>query len=381
MLKLVFDFCPFLDAFSPCGCSGQISKWEKKIGAKDEELKQRNKPSDKIRSNVSSGGEGGSGVRMKVRDGAGTVPIKSGAAATSTAPDSHSPMLPPNQPFENRPKASTLDNRVDKQASAAAHTYDVGYKKWERFDIDAALQADDETVPSTSSSIIAKGNQNNLSHPQSNISVPRELADGDIEPMDYSGVETTNRSTNVAVAADPAVNRTMHTISLTPATLANQAMPVLKPAPAGSVPKARGVYNDRDTETAERERGNIEYQKGNFNAAVKAYTKCLGLKSNNYVAFSNRAMAYLKMKEFVRAEQDCSVALGILPSHAKSLQRRATARNALGKHRGALQVCDINLLLFFLPPYPFFWNISPMSRESADAIVYWTFSCFALSPI
>jgi hypothetical protein len=78
----------------------------------------------------------------------------------------------------------------------------------------------------------------------------------------------------------------------------------------------------------------------------------------NFVAFSNRAMAYLKMKEYLKAEVvlyyisllvftslncfffsfqiDSSCALSIEPSHCKSLQRRATARNALGKHRAAL---------------------------------------------
>ena len=48
-------------------------------------------------------------------------------------------------------------------------------------------------------------------------------------------------------------------------------------------------------------------------------------------------MAYLKQKEYHNAEADCSVALSIDASHVKSLQRRATARHALGKHRAAAQ--------------------------------------------
>ena len=42
------------------------------------------------------------------------------------------------------------------------------------------------------------------------------------------------------------------------------------------------------------------------------------------------------MKEFSRAEADASLALSICATHVKSLLRRATARNALGKHRAAL---------------------------------------------
>ena len=67
------------------------------------------------------------------------------------------------------------------------------------------------------------------------------------------------------------------------------------------VPRALGNYQTRDLEECERERGNSEFKAGNFTAAVKCYTKCLGLKARNYVAFSNRAMAYLKLKEYSRA--------------------------------------------------------------------------------
>lgn len=45
------------------------------------------------------------------------------------------------------------------------------------------------------------------------------------------------------------------------------------------VPKARGPDNSNtDTELAERERGNEDYKKGRYHEAIKAYTKCLGMK-------------------------------------------------------------------------------------------------------
>jgi tetratricopeptide (TPR) repeat protein len=126
------------------------------------------------------------------------------------------------------------------------------------------------------------------------------------------------------------------------------------------VPQARGSYQARDLEESERERGNAEFKAGNFTAATKCYTKCLGMKARNYVAFSNRAMAYLKLKEYARAvvsvaknaflsdltcagntaflfQSDCNCALLIEPGHVKSLLRRSTAYNALGKHRAALR--------------------------------------------
>lgn len=103
------------------------------------------------------------------------------------------------------------------------------------------------------------------------------------------------------------------------------------------VAKARGVFKYKDPEEAEREVGNSYFKSGNFPAAVKSYTKCLGLKSGNVIAFSNRAMAYLKLKEFNRAVVDCNNALLIDEGHVKSLSRRAAALNALGKHRAAVR--------------------------------------------
>lgn len=128
-------------------------------------------------------------------------------------------------------------------------------------------------------------------------------------------------------------------IPLTPASIVDNVVnniPSSSSVKGVTVPSARGRYEQRDLEEVEREAGNAEFKAGNFAAAVKCYTKCLGLKSNNYVAFSNRAMAYLKLKDYLRAAIDCDCALKIEPTHVKSLLRRATAFNALGKHRAAL---------------------------------------------
>lgn len=102
-----------------------------------------------------------------------------------------------------------------------------------------------------------------------------------------------------------------------------------------SVPRARGSAPLTDCETRERELGNEAFKAGDYPTAVRAYTRCLGLKAQNVTAFANRAAVYLKMKEFTRAETDCSCALTIDPRHFKCLLRRACARNALGKHRAA----------------------------------------------
>ena len=178
----------------------------------------------------------------------------------------------------------------DKSQSAARHTYDVGYQKWEKYNDEIS----------------------------------------DINTTERTGT-TSNLNPIVPIQ--------------TPATIIQSGLPTSQPS--APVPRARGVANTVDSETMERDRGNDEFKNGNFSVAVKQYTKCLGLKTNNYIAFSNRAMAYLKLKEYLKAETDCTCALKINSEHVKSLCRRATARNSLGKHRAA--VADLLLAQEYEP--------------------------------
>ena len=138
--------------------------------------------------------------------------------------------------------------------------------------------------------------------------------------------------THTIPAANP-VRGDSEAVSLTPASIAGCFVPL----PSGAaVAKAARQISSLDPEAAQRERGNEEFRSGNFAAAVKSYTRCLGMKPANVAAFANRASAYLKLREFVKAESDCSAALRMDPKHVKSLVRRASARNALGRHRAAL---------------------------------------------
>ena len=102
-------------------------------------------------------------------------------------------------------------------------------------------------------------------------------------------------------------------------------------------PDARPLAEPENPEEAQRRLGNEKFSKGDYEGAVRSYSLCLGLKARNHVALSNRAMAYLKQNQYNNAEADCDTALTYEPDHFKSLQRRATARHALGKHRAAAQ--------------------------------------------
>ncbi|CAH0518081.1 unnamed protein product [Peronospora belbahrii] len=89
-------------------------------------------------------------------------------------------------------------------------------------------------------------------------------------------------------------------------------------------------------ELLEKEEGNEHYKRGDYVAAIESYTRCLSHNRNDAVVLSNRAMAYIKNQEFGNAEDDCTLALKIDPTHIKSYTRRGTARNFMGKHRLAL---------------------------------------------
>ena len=256
-----------------------LSTWQKSIKKKDQDLRAR-PPTASSAAAPAAPAAAPTGPRSTaaahgpaVRKGAGTVPTVALASSGGGASE-----------------------------SAAKHTYDVGYKKWETFDVDAALAAAGEEEEEAQ----ALGQQG-------------------------GGHEMTTFATR-----PPAPPSRPEPTELTPTSMIPAAAVASAAASSVSVPAARGVFVNADAEAAERELGNKEFANGNFAAAVKSYTKCLGLKGRNYIAFSNRAMAYLKLKEYHRAESDCSSALSLCPTHAKSLLRRATARNALGKHRAAL---------------------------------------------
>jgi len=82
----------------------------------------------------------------------------------------------------------------------------------------------------------------------------------------------------------------------------------------------------------EKEKGNIMFKKGNYKRAVQYYTKSKELDPSNPVFPLNRAMAYLKLKKYSEAENDCTDCIALSPKNVKALYRRGLARVGLKKY-------------------------------------------------
>ncbi|CAG5111167.1 Oidioi.mRNA.OKI2018_I69.chr2.g5500.t1.cds [Oikopleura dioica] len=112
----------------------------------------------------------------------------------------------------------------------------------------------------------------------------------------------------------------------------------------GSEIESAGEENEDDEEEERlqlaeeyKNEGNAHFKAGEFEKAIESYTMSLSLDVSNAIFAANRAMAYMKVKKYREAEEDCTRALKHDASYEKALFRRAQCRNELGKLEGAVQ--------------------------------------------
>ncbi|KAL1927490.1 hypothetical protein VTP01DRAFT_3727 [Rhizomucor pusillus] len=86
-----------------------------------------------------------------------------------------------------------------------------------------------------------------------------------------------------------------------------------------------------------KEKGNALFQRQKFKEAIEQYTRAIELDPSCAVYFLNRAMANLKVKNFVDAEKDCNSGLELQPDNVKALWRRGIAKRELGRTEEARQ--------------------------------------------
>lgn len=95
---------------------------------------------------------------------------------------------------------------------------------------------------------------------------------------------------------------------------------------------------------SEKELGNEFFKQRKYKEAIDCYSRSLAL-SPTAVAYANRAMAYLKLKRFQEAEDDCTEALNLDDRYIKAYSRRSTARKELGKLKDSKEDAEFALRL------------------------------------
>ncbi|XP_066547218.1 sperm-associated antigen 1 isoform X3 [Amia ocellicauda] len=78
-----------------------------------------------------------------------------------------------------------------------------------------------------------------------------------------------------------------------------------------------------------KQEGNDFVKNGQYKAAIGKYSECLKLKPEECMIYTNRALCYLKLNQFVEAKQDCDSTLQFEPSNKKAFYRRALAYKGL----------------------------------------------------
>ncbi|KAM4677165.1 protein unc-45 homolog A [Discoglossus pictus] len=88
-----------------------------------------------------------------------------------------------------------------------------------------------------------------------------------------------------------------------------------------------------------REEGNKHFKDGDYDAALSCYTKALSLSDNKKdaaVLHRNRAACYLKLDDYLKAEEDSTKAIEVDGGDVKALFRRSQALEKLGRVDQAL---------------------------------------------
>ncbi|KAF3453184.1 hypothetical protein FNV43_RR03622 [Rhamnella rubrinervis] len=102
--------------------------------------------------------------------------------------------------------------------------------------------------------------------------------------------------------------------------------------------------DDLPDAASEKELGNEYFKQKKFKEAIDCYSRSIAL-SPTAVAYANRAMAYLKIKRYEEAENDCTDALNLDDRYIKAYSRRATARKELGKLKECIEDAEFAMRL------------------------------------
>ncbi|CDJ49419.1 Hsc70/Hsp90-organizing protein, putative [Eimeria brunetti] len=95
----------------------------------------------------------------------------------------------------------------------------------------------------------------------------------------------------------------------------------------------------------EKAKGNAAFQKGDFDSAVKHFTKAIELSPSDHVLYSNRSGAYASLKDYEKALKDAETCVKLKPDWPKGYSRKGLAEFNLGRLREAAASYEKGLAL------------------------------------
>ncbi|KAG7098436.1 hypothetical protein E1B28_000388 [Marasmius oreades] len=111
----------------------------------------------------------------------------------------------------------------------------------------------------------------------------------------------------------------------------------LSPSPAATTPVPEPEPQDAEEDPIKdaekiKEKGNTAFKAGNYQEAIECYTKAIGMNTSEPAFLTNRAAAYMSIKKFRPALEDCqqAVVLQAASPSTKTLLRLARCQLALG---------------------------------------------------
>ena len=115
-------------------------------------------------------------------------------------------------------------------------------------------------------------------------------------------------------------------------------------APANTRIVVKGGRNTNSDINSLRDRANLHYRNFEYPKALEIYSECIQKIEESQqkdetlysLILSNRAMAYIKLNDYVKAKQDCDLSINYNPTLSKSYARRGICLKKMGKYKLAL---------------------------------------------
>lgn len=114
----------------------------------------------------------------------------------------------------------------------------------------------------------------------------------------------------------------------------------------------------------EKDKGNECFRASELSQSIYHYSRSLHLDPSNCIVYANRALSYLKSKEYDNAERDCDRAIQLDNGYIKAYSRRGLTRHKRGKYQQAID--DFEKALELEPGNK---EITKLLQESKDKYV------------